>query len=102
MCFANRLEYRGIREVGAEGITPERVRDRASSIVLKERRAELWKGRGERTWRRWAVGEGRRWVKERDVSRLRYEKDFGQNNDIGEISSLSFARDLPGECARQY
>lgn len=36
------------------------------------------------------MGEGRRWVKEREVSRLRYEKDFGQNNDIGGMSSLSF------------
>lgn len=88
--MANRLEYRGIRGVGAEGITPERVRDRASSIVLKERRAELWKGRGERTWRRWGVGEGRRWVKEREVSRARNEKDFGQNNDIGGMRSSSF------------
>lgn len=83
MCFENRSEYRGIRGVGAEGITPERVRDRASSIVLKERRAELWKGREERTWRRWMVGERRRWFKERGVFRVRYEKDFGQNNDIG-------------------
>lgn len=91
MSFANRLECRVIRGGRAEGITPERVRDRASSIVLKERRTELWKGRGERTWRRWGLGEGRRWVNEREVSRGRYEKDFGQNNDIGRMSSLGFS-----------
>lgn len=90
MSFVNRSEYRGISGVGAEGITPERVRDRASSIVLKERRAELWKRPGERAWRRWRVGDGRRWVKEREVSRVRYEKDFGQNNDIGGIRSFRF------------
>lgn len=26
----------------------------------------------------------------REVSRVRYEKDFGQNSDIGGMSSLSF------------
>lgn len=85
MCFANKLEYRGIRGGGVEGITPERVRDRASSIVLKERRAVLWKGREERTWRRWMVGKRMRWFKEREDFWVRYEKDFGQNNDIGGI-----------------
>lgn len=36
------------------------------------------------------MGEGRRWVKEREVSRARNEKDFGQNNDIGGMRSSSF------------
>lgn len=36
------------------------------------------------------MGEGRRWVKEREVSRVRNEKDFRQNNDIGGMRSLRF------------
>ncbi len=78
------------------GYTPERVRDRASSTVLKQRWGVKWCGlKGWNEGDTWWTWPGMRWDDGRGLTRARKEKDRGQNCDIIEFKYLFRADELP-------